>query len=169
MRLLKYRRSCYEHHNCCCISNGSRPGTENGAYILSCGKTNLDLRYTVNVNMFISAAFLNYNMEHTNDKLGDRSHYINKTYLFLGDYSATFDYCYYMADSKTRYSVLFNNCGQVSWNAMAKSNSAFSGIPCAIPNTLFCRIPIGCATIVDRKTSASYASRGFGRSYLVRM
>ena len=119
--------------------------------------------------MFISAAFLKYNKEHPEDTIGDRSRYINRTYLFLGNYTATFDYCNDMAKSKKKYDVLTNNCGQVSWIAMSQSNHAFSGKPGVIPNVIYNRLPIKYATIVSPKFSSWYASRNLARSYVVRL
>jgi RHS repeat-associated protein len=141
-------------------------GVQNGAYLIPCDRIKGDLHYTANVVETVLGAFVEYNTNHKKEKKENRAFLITSTYYFSGDYTATYNYCKKISSERNLYRLLNYNCFQITWNAMAESNKAFTKKHYFIPNNHMIEIFYLSDRFVQPYSVSFFASKNHTHSFL---
>ncbi|MBR6934685.1 MAG: hypothetical protein IKH41_04285 [Clostridia bacterium] len=107
-----------------------------------------------------------YNTDHKNEKKENRAFLITSTYYFSGDYTATYNYCKNLSSERNLYCLLNYNCFQITWNAMAESNKAFTKKHYFIPNNHMIEIFYLSDRFVQPYSVSFFASQNHTHSFL---
>ncbi|MGM9602723.1 MAG: RHS repeat-associated core domain-containing protein [Faecousia sp.] len=118
---------------------GATTGEKGFWGMLSCKNTCLVVKVEVSDEDLFTVSGVREVLANSNDKMvASRAELVTDVCYFEGDYTETLSYVNVIKKQNKKYKLLFRNCVQQSWDAMAKSNNRFKENSCVvIPNIAF--------------------------------